>query len=65
MSDLMEKDRHVISMQGSSTETPWVECTCGWKAGPSTELMELGSAAFNHRDETGHGLRNSTFGMHD
>ena len=63
MRDLVEK--HVIAMTGSSRETPWVECTCGWKTEPTSEIMKLGTAAFNHRDETGHGLRNSTFGMND
>lgn len=61
----MEKDRHVISMQGSSTETPWVECTCGWKTEATTELMLLGTAAFKHRDETGHGLRHVADGAGD
>ena len=65
MRDLMGQDMNVISMKGSSKELPWVECTCGWKTEASKELMLLGTAAFNHRDETGHGLRNNSFGMGD
>lgn len=36
---------------------PRAKCTCGWETEPMSELNILGRLAFEHRDETGHGLR--------
>ena len=36
---------------------PKAKCTCGWETEPTSELNVLGRLAFEHRDETGHGLR--------
>jgi hypothetical protein len=38
---------------------PSAGCTCGWKSPASDNLHELGKAAFEHRDESGHVLRQS------
>lgn len=36
---------------------PKAKCTCGWETEPTSELGTLGRLAFEHRDVTGHGLR--------
>lgn len=36
---------------------PRAKCTCGWDVPPNEDLFELGLAAFQHRDDTGHQLR--------
>lgn len=51
---------HEITIEGRANSTaapPKASCTCGWEYGPSQSLMALGTAAFDHRDKTGHGLR--------
>ena len=67
MSEVAKAEKHVIIIDGnlSGDIPPKAKCTCGWETEPNSKLMDLGTAAFNHRDETGHGLRNSTFGMSD
>ncbi|ADD81091.1 gp093 [Rhodococcus phage ReqiPoco6] len=36
---------------------PRAKCTCGWDVPPNEDLYVLGVAAFQHRDDTGHQLR--------
>ncbi|ADD80984.1 gp093 [Rhodococcus phage ReqiPepy6] len=36
---------------------PRAMCSCGWDTPPNENLIELGTAAFGHRDDTGHQLR--------
>lgn len=36
---------------------PRAMCSCGWDTPPNSNLLELGTAAFQHRDDTGHQLR--------
>lgn len=36
---------------------PRAECSCGWSTEPSEDLFKLGVAAFQHRNDTGHQLR--------
>lgn len=50
---------HVITLEGDlrGDVPPSVMCTCKWSYGPSTKLMELGVAAKEHSELTGHQLR--------
>lgn len=56
---------HLITLEGSSAKTPKSVCTCGWEFGPSEKLLDLGLQAMNHSAETGHAMRQHTFGMSD
>lgn len=48
---------HVITLNVG--DPPSAGCTCGWKSPASDRLNDLGKAAFEHRDESGHVLRQS------
>lgn len=50
-----EDDIHIIRL--GVGRPPHAECSCGWASEPTGDLHALGTAAFNHRDETGHDLR--------
>lgn len=65
---MKSKDIYVITLEGrprSDQPDPIVKCTCGWQFGPSDSMMALGTMAFNHRDETGHELRDHSDGVKD
>lgn len=54
-SDKKNKSGDIISL--ASGRPPRASCTCGWQTEPSTDLYDLGKAAFIHKDKTGHELR--------
>lgn len=52
---ISKNTKHIISL--GVGKPPKAQCTCGWSTEPSTDLYNLGRAAFEHRDKTGHQLR--------
>lgn len=56
-------ENYIIRIDGDlrSDIPPKAVCTCGWETEPNAKLAELGSAAFDHREETGHGLRKTEY----
>jgi hypothetical protein len=51
--------QYMITLQGDlrSDVPPKVVCGCGWEEGPDANLVNLGVAAKQHFEETGHILR--------